>query len=51
MARDKVAYADRPDLAVTLERRAKNLRRLRIGCYMTAKELALAAEDMTPSYI
>ncbi len=51
MARDKVAYADRADLAATLNRRAANLRRLRLGCCMTAKELALAAEDMAPSYI
>lgn len=51
MARDKVSYADRVDLAETLKRRAKNLRRLRLGCCMTAKELALAAEDMAPSYI
>lgn len=51
MARDKVAYAARADLARTLKRRATNLRRLRHGCCMTAKELARSAEDMAPSYI
>lgn len=51
MSRAKVDYQDRPDLTEAVKRRAANLRRLRGERSLTATALALAAEDMAPSYI
>jgi len=51
VSRTKVEYQGRQDLAETVKRRAANLRRLRGERSLTARALALAAEDMSPSYI
>ena len=51
MTRAKVEYQDRHELAETVRRRAANLRRIRTERKLTAQALALAAEDMAPSYI
>mgnify|MGYP003403880500 FL=1 len=51
MSRAKVEYQDRHDLAEAVRRRAANLLRVRTERKMTVTALALAAEDMAPSYI
>lgn len=51
MSRAKVNYQDRHDLGEAVRRRAANLLRVRTERKLTATALALAAEDMAPSYI
>ena len=51
MSRAKVEYQDRHDLAEAVRRRAANLLRIRTERKLTAPALALAAEDMAPSYL